>query len=387
MDIIWHKKMKGISIWLISVFLITGCYLIPIENQDEKEINENESDLIQPSIKIITPYDQDINVPVTTNVSVTFSEEMDWSSTENSFSLTRDTEEIAGVFSWNGETLLFEPAENLISKTMYEIHILSDATDMAGNKMESDFVSNFVTGMDVGWNLIFEDEFNGTSLDTNKWHTGFWWSDADIYCTIEPNNELQLYTPWNVIIEDGMLKLRAQKENLVWPFNGELFHYASGMVMTGGRKNKIDPGFTFTYGYAEARIKVPSGQGLWPAFWMLPADYNSKPEIDIMEILGHTPNIYRMHYHHSGGSVGGNWDGPDFSQDWHVIAVNWDSDEIVWYVDGVEHFRFEDASAISSEPMYLLLNLAVGGDWPGAPDASTPFPSYFEIDYIRVWSN
>ena len=347
---------------------------------------DEEPDLTPPAIHVVNPGDMNVDVAATVHVSIKFSEAMDEDSTEAAFTLSNGYNEVSGTFSWSGDTVTFNPSDDLGYSTLYYITVDTGAKDTAGNNMVSDFNSSFTTRVESDWNLIFEDEFNGTSLDTNKWHTGFWWADADLYCTIEPNNELQLYTPWNVIIEDGMLKLRAQEENLVWPFNGELFHYTSGMVMTGGRINKIDPGFTFTYGYAEARIKVPSGQGLWPAFWMMPADYKSKPEIDIMEILGHTPNIYRMHYHHSGGSLGENWDGPDFSQDWHVIAVNWDSDEIVWYVDGVEHFRFEDASAISSEPMYLLLNLAVGGDWPGAPNASTPFPNYSEIDYIRVWS-
>ena len=235
------------------------------------------------------------------------------------------------------------------------------------------------------WELVFNDEFGGSSLDSDKWHTCFWWADADEYCTIETNNELELYTPWNVLVEDGLLKLRAQEEDLIWPFRNELFHYTSGMVMTGGRYMEIPPGFTFTYGYMESRMKVPSGNGFWSAFWTLPIDYEWPPEIDITEILGDSTSTHRMHYHYPGGVTNQNWVGPDFSQDWHMFAVDWEPDKIVWYVDGIERYRFEDAGDITSEPMYLLLNLAVGGDWPEPPDGSTVFPNDMLVDYVRVW--
>ena len=237
------------------------------------------------------------------------------------------------------------------------------------------------------WVLVFSDEFIGTSLDKSKWHTCFWW--ATDTCTIESNNELELYSSGDVFVQDGFLRLQAQKRNMVG-WNGKTYQYTSGMVMGGGRKYEKPPGFTFTYGYAEARVKIPKGKGLWPAFWMLPLSYKSRPEIDISEILGDTPNIQRMHYHYlnaDGSKVdqGNNWIGPDFSQDWHTFGVHWASSEIVWYVDGVERWRFSDSSTISSEPMYVLLNLAVGGNWPGSPDAFTSFPSYYDVDYVRVW--
>ena len=79
------------------------------------------------------------------------------------------------------------------------------------------------------------------------------------------------------------------------------------------------------------------------------------------------------------------WHGPDFSQDWHTFALDWQPDSLTWYVDGVEHWTYPNASHVSEKDMYLLINLAVGGDWPGDPDSSTPFPSAFEIDYVRIW--
>jgi beta-glucanase (GH16 family) len=123
---------------------------------------------------------------------------------------------------------------------------------------------------------------------------------------------------------------------------------------------------------------------------MLPVSYESRPEIDIMEILGHQTTTQNMAYHYlkPGGALGdssADWMGPDFAADWHTFAVDWRPEAIVWYVDGVERWRYADRATISSEPSYLLLNLAVGGDWPGPPDGSTPFPSTLDVEYVRVW--
>jgi beta-glucanase (GH16 family) len=237
-------------------------------------------------------------------------------------------------------------------------------------------------GQSGSWNMVFDDEFSSSSLDTTKWHTCFWW--ADTTCSIESQHELELYNPQDVSVQNGLLVLKAQKRDMV-AWNGTTYHYTSGMVMTGGRKGKITPGFTFTYGYAEARVKVPAGQGIWPAFWMLPANYSTRPEIDIMEILGNQPNVYHMNYHYIGGDMGKTWTGPDFSTGWHVLGIDWSPSAIVWYVDGVERWRYTDTANISKDASYLLLNLAVGGDWPGAPNSSTVFPSYYQIDYVRAW--
>jgi beta-glucanase (GH16 family) len=237
-------------------------------------------------------------------------------------------------------------------------------------------------GQTGDWVMKFDDEFDGNTLDSSKWRTCFWW--ADTTCTIESNNEMQLYNPEDVLVENGMLRLRAQKRDMV-AWNGVTYHYTSGMVMTGGRGGQVPPSFTFVYGFAEALVKITAGQGLWPAFWTLSADYTWPPEIDIMEILGHEPDIYHMNYHYTGGDDGSTWVGPDFSTGWHVLGLEWRPDAIIWYVDGVERWRFSNAAEIISEPSYLLLNLAVGGDWPGPPDENTPFPSYYDIDYVRVW--
>lgn len=235
--------------------------------------------------------------------------------------------------------------------------------------------------------LLFSDEFDGTSLDLSKWHTCFWW--ATDTCSIESNNELELYVKDDVLVGGGILTLRAQRRTAPG-WNGKTYRYTSGMVSTGGRKYEKPPGFAYTYGYAEARVRVPRGQGLWPAFWMLPVSYRSRPEIDIMEILGDQPDVHHMNYHWlypdgTRGDRGATWAGPAFSVDWHSFGVDWQPGAIVWYVDGIERWRFTDAANVPAEPMYLLLNLAVGGDWPGSPNASTPFASYYQVDYVRVW--
>jgi beta-glucanase (GH16 family) len=141
----------------------------------------------------------------------------------------------------------------------------------------------------------------------------------------------------------------------------------------------------------EMRAKVPKGKGLWPAFWALPPEGKWPPEIDVMEVLGHQTNTVHLHYHYNDSTgthrnSGGAYTGPDLAADWHTYAVSWEPGAIRWYVDGVERrAAFTDARYIAAEPMYLLLNLQVGGSWPGSPDVTTPFPSDFEIDYVRIY--
>jgi beta-glucanase (GH16 family) len=235
--------------------------------------------------------------------------------------------------------------------------------------------------------LMFGDDFDGPALDPGRWHTCFWWAGST--CSIEPNEELQLYTPGNVTVADGVLRLQARPEAAV-AWNDRTYGYTSGMISSGGRDGGTEPGFTFTYGYMEARVKVPAGAGLWPAFWALPADHGWPPELDVMEIVGNRPDAVRMTYHFldAGGShqgPGRTWEGPDFSAGWHTFGLDWGPDTLVWYVDDIERWRFTDASAITASPSYVVLNLAVGGTLAGAPDPSTPFPGDYLVDYVRVW--
>lgn len=249
------------------------------------------------------------------------------------------------------------------------------------------------TPMPVGqtgaWELVFSDEFDGEELDTTNWVTCYWWDWEG--CTNSGNEELQWYLPDNIIVSDGTLKLEAREE-VVEATDGKIYEYTSGLISTGNDDDDspLPPRFAMHYGYLEIRAKVPYGQGLWPAIWMLPTDFTSKPEFDILEIKGHEPNVIYMsvHYLDDEGeyarerTVG---EGPDYSTDWHIFALDWQPDQITWYIDGERQWVYPNAEPVSQKPMYLLLNLAVGGEWVGPPDETTPFPSAFEIDYVRVW--
>ncbi|GEM_PF-985578 len=240
------------------------------------------------------------------------------------------------------------------------------------------FSSTPVVAAPIGsnWNLIFNEDFNGSTLNTTVWNTCYWWI-VNNGCSVIGNNELQWYQANDVLIENGMARLRAQRRFV------NNYQYTSGMLTTEGKR-------TWQYGYFEARVRVPRGRGFWPAFWMMSQERHWPPEIDIMEHIGQDPNVAHMgHYwrdsnnntQHSGVA----YRGPDFTADFHTFAVLWERDLLVFYVDGVETHR--TSTYVPNEPMYILLNLAVGGNWPGAPDATTPFPSTYDIDYVRIWQN
>lgn len=226
-----------------------------------------------------------------------------------------------------------------------------------------------------GWTLAFADDFDGEAIDRRKWNVTDPWE-------VERNRELQAYVPGNIEIADGRLRLRAQRQKAF--YDGKVRQFTSAMVTTARK-------FSQQFGRFEIRARVPKGRGLWPAFWMLPDPPAWPPEIDVLEILGHEPDkIYLTHHWpdpaNPGGrskSVTGEFKGPDFSADFHTFAVEWEATEIRWYVDG--ELRHRSAESIPRQPMFLLLNLAVGGEWPGAPDESTVFPAWYEIDWVRVW--
>jgi len=223
-----------------------------------------------------------------------------------------------------------------------------------------------------GWKLTFDDEFNGATLDTNKW------SPQDPFGR-ERNQELQAYVKDAFQPTNGILHINAEKRSA--HYDGKDRKYTSGMMNTYGK-------FSQLYGRFEIRCKIPGGKGMWPAFWLLPDPLGWPPEIDILEILGHEPNkIYMTHHFRNEQrehkSHGGTWVGPDFSKDFHEYAVEWSKDEIKWFVDGVE--RAHSSRDIPQKKMYILVNLAVGGDWPGAPDEQTVFPTALEVDYVRAY--
>ncbi len=219
----------------------------------------------------------------------------------------------------------------------------------------------------TSWKQVWNDEFDGIALDKTKWTA----EDA----ALVKNNELQYYSPDEVYVRSGLLTLRSRRQAM----GGRQF--TSGLVETHGK-------FKLLYGRVEIRAKLPKGQGIWPAHWMMPDDNSWPPEIDIMELLGHRPDKvhFNVHYSTKSGarSHGESFVGPDFSKKFHVFAVEWEPEEIRWYVDG--KLRFSTRQHVPKVPMRIILNTAVGGNWPGNPTKKTPFPQYHEIDYVRVYA-
>jgi beta-glucanase (GH16 family) len=237
-----------------------------------------------------------------------------------------------------------------------------------------------------GWELVWNDEFSqadGSAPDPTKW-------GHDIGGSGWGNSELQYYTSRtnNARIEGGHLVLEALEEAY-----GER-DYTSARLLT---KHKSD----WNYGRMEARLKVPRGQGLWPAFWMLGTNISTVGwprcgEIDIMENIGREPRIVHGTVHGPGYSGGEGVGGPhtaaaDLADEFHVYAVEWETNVIRWYYDDVHYFsvtpeNLGESAWVFDHPHFILLNVAVGGGWPGNPDKSTLFPQQMRVDYVRVYA-
>ena len=221
------------------------------------------------------------------------------------------------------------------------------------------------------YNLVWSDEFDGDAIDLKKWVI----ADRNI---TNYDGGINHYDPANVYVENGNLVIRSLPANN--PGAKHAPAYGSGRATTKKR-------FAFLYGKVEVRAKLPGTLGLWPAIWLLPDDGSWPPEIDMMELLGNVPTRIIMS-HHWGSKKQDlhdqtEFDGPDFTQDFHVFSIEWQPGLIRWLVDGVE--RKAVTSHVPNKAMYLILNTSVGGDWPGMPDASTIFPAYLQIDYVRIY--
>ena len=244
-----------------------------------------------------------------------------------------------------------------------------------------------------GFHLVWHDEFNGTELNEEDWnreeHPAGW-----------VNNELQEYVPSAeyAYVKDGELIIQPTK---IEDENGNV-SYVSGRVNT---QNKHD----IKYGYVEARIKFPQGKGYLPAFWMMPQDedyYGQWPkcgEIDIAEVLGNSTNTNygTIHYgepHFQNQGIYTLASG-DFANEYHIFAIEWEPGLIKWFVDGEQYFETNDwfskwpdeeekpYPAPFDQPFHVILNVAVGGDWPGDPDETTPFDEKgaMKVDYVRMF--
>jgi beta-glucanase (GH16 family) len=245
----------------------------------------------------------------------------------------------------------------------------------------------------AGWELVWSDEFNGPSgspVDSSKWVTesgGNGWG----------NQELEYYTTRteNAFQKDGNLLIKVLEEKYTGS-DGVTRNYTSARLKSEGK-------FAQKYGRFEARIKIPYGQGIWPAFWMLGDDIEKKGwpkcgEIDVMENIGKEPALVHGTIHGPGyngaNGIGSPFElpaGQRFADDFHVYAVEWEPKAIRFYVD--DHMYAtrtpadlpKGAKWVYKHPFFVLLNVAVGGGWPGNPDSSTVFPQTMLVDYVRVY--
>ena len=363
-------------------------------------------DAFNPLLRLIalTKITEGTATPVTAKVGVTLTPASDkqvtvkWSTQEGS------AKNGADFVSVSGATLVFAPGE--IQKNI-EVQIVNDAilefndaffivvdevTNASYTAKETEVVisnddsflpelvsDGYITPDSYeGMELVWADEFDGNSLNLD------WWTH-ELGAGGWGNNELQTYTnqPANSSVFDGKLKIVAVNN-----YN----NYTSARLVTKGKKE-------FTYGRIDIRAKMPYGQGIWPALWMLGGNISqvSWPkcgEIDIMEYLGHeVSKVYGTVHYDNAGHVykGGSFTltgNQGFNDQFHVFTIIWQENSITWYVDYKQYYE-ATSSTIKFDsfnlPQFFIFNVAVGGNWPGAPNASTVFPQTMTVDYVRVF--
>jgi beta-glucanase (GH16 family) len=248
-----------------------------------------------------------------------------------------------------------------------------------------------------GYTLVWSDEFNSadrSTPDPAKWH-------YDLGGNGWGNDELEFYTdhPQNAHIENGHLVITAQEEKSITP-KGITREYTSARI-------KTQTLFSQAYGRFEARIQIPQGMGLWPAFWMLGEDLPAVNwprcgEIDIMENIGKEPSSIHASLHGPPAPASGKRTADltekfslpgqrKIADDFHLFAVEWEPQELRFYIDQTRYATFTRKQWPAHAPwpfdhkFFIILNLAVGGSWPGAPDSSTVFPRQMLVDYVRVY--
>jgi beta-glucanase (GH16 family) len=219
------------------------------------------------------------------------------------------------------------------------------------------------------WKLVWSDEFDGTNPDPAKWNV------ANRFNT-NYDGGVNFYDPAEVSLANGVLSIRSRPTS---GKNGKTL-YVSGRVSTQHK-------YAFLYGKIEIRAKLPGGQGLWPALWLLPANGSWPPEIDIVELTGHDRKRVFMTNHWGTKKdrvfSQDSYIGPDFTAGYHTFTFEWEPGLLRWYVDGVK--RKVMSTNVPDVAMYLIMNTSVGGDWPGPPDKTTTFPQFMQIDHVRVY--
>ena len=241
-----------------------------------------------------------------------------------------------------------------------------------------------------GWALVWNDEFDGPALNLEKWSFeigGHGWG----------NNELQYYSDDDstAFIQDGKLVIRADLVPQGTGSSDNLRYFSSARLRTSGKGD-------WRYGRIEVKAKLALGQGIWPAIWMLPTDWMDggwpeSGEIDIMEHVGYDPgrvhgSIHTGSYNHKINTQrGGSKLLDKISSKFYVYAIEWYEDRIDFLIDDAKYFSFQNDGKNDfntwpfNQRFHLLINIAVGGDWPGSPDETTQFPTEMEVEYVRVY--
>lgn len=280
---------------------------------------------------------------------------------------------------------MFKKLHILLSITFILVACAVTTPEPTPTSVPTSVPSPKAVGERTGWSIVWHDEFDGPELDLKNW-------TFDIGGNGWGNREWEAYTdrPENVRIENGMLVIEAREEpELIAGRN-----YSSARIKTQGLH-------AWQYGRIEARMKLPYGQGIWPAFWMLGENINdvgwpAAGEIDILEHAGKEPNRIYATIHapgYSGGSEGATSNllvpTDTLKNDFHVFAIEWEENEIRWYFDDQQYFKLTPNDVpeawIFDHPFFIIINLAVGGRWPGYPDKTTVFPQFLYVDYVRVY--
>jgi beta-glucanase (GH16 family) len=299
---------------------------------------------------------------------------------------------LPGIVTNTVSTLVAPPGT---ASVRYQVVFEQGPDNANGSMYFDDLTLNQTSGPVPQRNIVWSDEFNqaDNSLpDLSKW--GF-----DLGGGGFGNNELETYTMTNARILGGQLVIETDRY-----LSGGKTNYTSTRMNTKGK-------WSWAYGRMEARIKIPRGQGIWPAFWMLGSNYPGVPwpncgEIDIMENIGKTTDQGTDHGTIHGPQNGGDYNGGSgvgssytlpggaaLADDFHIYAIEWKPNQIKWYLDSIQFFTATPASVaglpggqwVFTQPQFFIMNVAVGGNWPGNPDSTTVFPQQMIVDYVRVY--
>lgn len=256
-----------------------------------------------------------------------------------------------------------------------------------GNNLGSDTTGYQTPVSYIGYKPLWSDEFTESTVNTNYWQ-------YDLGNSGWGNNELECYTDSNATLANGFLTINVRQQNVT--YNGVTSHYTSTRMNTAGK-------FAFQYGRVDIRAKLPVQPGMWPALWFLGNNFGTAGwpgcgETDLMELIGSNPHqvVGSIHWLQANGQEGTLNNtytlpgGADFSQKFHVFSLVWTATQITMYVDDLPYMS-ESKTSISSgtwpfdQPQFLIMNCAVGGNWPGPPTGQTTFPESMIIDYVRVF--